>query len=145
MISMSRHGWATAPSLVAALYLTSAFPAEAQITSLLSNATASKASTTGTSAPSTSDPSKYDPSKYDPWASARPAEPADDAAEATDEPVDASHEADTSHDEGVNDVDVDKLDWSQLNADASTLTTRQPGKARSASTAPANPSPNWSS
>jgi hypothetical protein len=124
-----RYSRAIPPILTAGLYLASALSAGAQTTSLLSNPAASKASAAGTS----------DSSKYDPWASTRPAETTDDVAEATDAPVD------TSHDNDMKDVDVDKLDWSQLNVDGSTLTTRQPGKAQSASTAPANPSPNWSS
>jgi hypothetical protein len=134
-----RYGWATPPILAAGLYFALALSAGAQTTSLLSNPTTSKASVAGTSDPSKSDSSKFDPSKFDPWASTRPAETTDDVAEATDAPVD------TAHDDDMKNVDVDKLDWSQLNLDGSTLTTRQPGKAQSASIAPANPAPNWSS
>jgi hypothetical protein len=121
-----RHGLITPPILAAGLYLASALSAGAQTTSLLSNPMASKAAPAGTSS-----------SSNDPWANTRPVEATDDVAEATDAPVD------TSHDDGMKDVDVDKLDWSQLNVDGATLTSRQPGKA--ASTAPANSSPNWSS
>jgi hypothetical protein len=139
MISKPRYGLMTRPIVAAGLYFAVALPASAQTTSLLSNPVASKASVAGTSGAANSGPSKYDPAKYDPWAGTRPAETTDDVAEATDAPID------TSHDDGMKDVDVDKLDWSQLNVDGSTLTTRQPGKARSASTATANSSPNWSS
>jgi hypothetical protein len=134
MISMSRYGWATLPVLAAGLCLASPLTAGAQTASLLFNPAASKAA----AAPS-SDGSTYDPSKYDPWASTRPAEPADDVADTTATP------ADTSHDDDLKDIDVDKLDWSQLGADAATLTPHPPGKMQSAAKAPANPGPNWSS
>src|ERR1700760_2348024 len=106
-----RYSLITPPILAAGLYLASALSAGAQTSSLLSNPAASKANTAGTF-----DPSKSDPTKYDPWASTRPAETTDDVAEAEDAPVD------TSHDDGMKDVDVDKLDWSQLNVDGATLT-----------------------
>lgn len=131
---MSRYGWVKLPVLAAGLYLASAFSAGAQTASLLSNPAAGKAG-----AAANNDGSKYDPSKFDPWASTRPAEPTDDVAETTATPVD------TSHDDDLKDIDVDKLDWSQLGADAATLATHQPGKTQSAAKAPANAGPNWSS
>lgn len=131
---MSRYGWVKLPVLAAGLYLASALSAGAQTASLLSNPAAGKAG-----AAANNDGSKYDPSKFDPWASTRPAEPTDDVAETTATPVD------TSHDDDLKDIDVDKLDWSQLGADAATLATHQPGKTQSAAKAPANAGPNWSS
>jgi hypothetical protein len=139
MISMSRYGWAKLPLLAALCCLASTLSAGAQTASLLSHPVASKAAAAPNSGPPTYDPSKYDPSKYDPWAGTRPAEPTDDVAEATAAPADARH------DDDMKDIDVDKLDWSQLGADAATLATRQPSKTQSVAKTPANAGPNWSS
>jgi hypothetical protein len=117
------------PVLAAGFCLASAVSAGAQTTSLLSNPAASKAGVAPAS----------DASKFDPWAGTRPAETTGDVAETTDAPID------TGHDDDMKNIDVDKLDWSQLGADASILATRQPGTIQSASKAPANAGPNWTS
>jgi hypothetical protein len=129
MVSMLRYGWVKLPVLAASFCLAPVVSAGAQTTSLLSYPAANKAVT----APAN------DASKYDPWANTRPVDPADDDTETA-----AVAPADTNHDDGTKDVDADKLDWSQLGADASTLATRQPGKMQSAAKA-ANAGPNWSS
>ena len=131
MISTRRYGWTRLPVLAAGLCLASALSAGAQTapspTSNLSTSTAAAAA------------SASDASKYDPWAGTRPAETMDDIAEATGAPIN------TNHDDDMKDIDVDKVDWSQLNVDASTLAVHKPGKMQSAAKVPSNPGPNWSS
>lgn len=136
---MSRYGRVKLPLLAAGFCLASAVSAGAQTASLLSSPAPGKADAAPASDPSSYDPSKYDPSKYDPWAGTRPAEPTDDVAEAATTPVDAGH------DDDMKNIDVDKLDWSQLGADAATLPTHKPGKTQSAAKAGTNAGPNWSS
>ena len=126
---MSRYGRVKLPLLAAGFCLASAVSAGAQTASLLSSPAPGKADAAPASDPSSYDPSKYDPSKYDPWAGTRPAEPTDDVAEAATTPVDAGH------DDDMKNIDVDKLDWSQLGADAATLPTHKPGKTQSAAKA----------
>ena len=140
---MSRYGWVKLPVLAACLCLASALPAGAQTASLL-NPAAGKAGTAPDDDSSKYAPSKYDASKYDPWAGTRPAEPTDEVAETTTEPADASHDG-AARDDDMKGIDVDKLDWSQLGADAAILATHQPDKTQSAAKTPANAGPNWSS
>lgn len=66
------------------------------------------------------------------------AEPDAAAAEAVGPGVDAN-------DDDMKDIDVDKLDWSQLNVDASTLTIHPASKGRPASQASTGTDMSWSS
>jgi len=76
-------------------------------------------------------------------AQAPPAEKAPPAEEATEE-ADAAAATDATETDIMKDVDVDKLDWSQLNVDASLLNLA-PAKGRAASKDSASSGAAWSS
>src|SRR5262249_34270247 len=66
------------------------------------------------------------------------------AAEETDEAEEAAEPAPEKKDEDIlKDVDIDKLDWSQLNVDASTLNLPS-AKGRAASKGAASDGASWS-
>ncbi|HVX74790.1 MAG TPA: hypothetical protein VHB49_01600 [Bradyrhizobium sp.] len=142
MISTRRYSWARLSVLAAGFCLASVISAGAQsaksITSILSAGAASAPSAPSADDTSKSDPPGSVPPRYDPWASTRPAETTDDVAATADAP------AETSHDD-AKDIDADKLDWSELDVDASTLAAHHAGKLQSASKAPSNGGPSWSS
>jgi hypothetical protein len=68
------------------------------------------------------------------------------AGEGDDVPTAAATGPAVDADNGdMKDIDVDKLDWSQLNVDASTLTVNPASKARTATPAAPAPGTSWSS